>query len=123
MSNEIHCEAYLECDEEDIGFVTSIIKSYDIEDDEIKTGGSSAISFSTMYFDTDEAKELIEEAGDKVTDFEFDFERYDWGERWRYTKEDGVEGVCEVYKSDFIRSLKKNGYSEDEAAKIADFIV
>ncbi|WP_294160683.1 hypothetical protein [uncultured Selenomonas sp.] len=80
------------------------------------------VEFACMYMDTDDAERLVDELGDKVEDFGFYFEDYGYGDKWRYTKQFGIEGEEAYYKSDVVHRLHKAGYSPAEVKKIVDVI-
>lgn len=123
MSNEIHCYADIYCKEEHINDVKKALEESGI----CVTNGSvfttkEYVEFAATYMDTDDAEHLVDVLGDKVDDFNFYFEDFDYGNKWRYTKEFGIESEETCYKSDVVCNLKKAGYSPAEISKIMDTI-
>lgn len=123
LSNEIHCNAEIYCKEEYLNDVKDALKKLGayVTDGSVFTT-KEYIEFEARYMDTEDAQQLIDELGDKVDDFLFYFESYDFGDKWRYTKEFGVEKEEGMYRSDVADDLREAGYNPAEIKKILDAI-
>ena len=78
--SEVHCTAWIHCDPKDFDFVKQTLQDHGMLDETGTT--DSSVIFSAMYFNSDDATCVIDDLGDKVYDFEFDFEDYQFGGRW-----------------------------------------
>lgn len=121
--SDIHCNAEIYCDEKYFDDVKQAMEDLNIHAEKGSLyAKNDYVEFACMYMDTDDAERLVDELGDKVEDFEFYFEDYGYGDKWRYTKQFGIEGEEAYYKSDVVHRLHKAGYSPAEIKKIVDVI-
>lgn len=123
MADEIHCYATIYCKKQHADDVKKALKDLDL----YVTRGSvfvtdKYVEFAATYMDTDDAEYLINMLGDKVDDFDFSFEDYDYGGHWRYTKQSGIEGEKTYYPSDAAKRLRSIGYAQAEISKILSTI-
>lgn len=118
--SEVHCTAWIHCDPKDFDFVKQTLQDHGMLDEAGTT--DSSVIFSAMYFNSDDATCVIDDLGDKVYDFEFDFEDYQFDGRWRYTMRDGFEHETRCYRSDIVHRLLKAGFTPQEASRIIELV-
>lgn len=121
MSNRTVCNAEIFCDDEYFGDVKQALDGLNISIESYSwSAKNGSVSFEVYDIGTEDVKELVSGLGDKADDYSFYFESYDYGDKWRYTKEFGEEGEETYYKSDAVCYLRKLGYAPAEIEKILE---
>lgn len=119
MGNETVCSATIFCDKKYFDDVWRALNDLNISiEDGSWSAGDDCVNFVVYDVDSEDAKDIIKELGGKTADYNFYFESYDYGDKWRYTKEFGEEGEETYYKSDAVCHLRELGYTPAEIEKI-----